>query len=93
MSTPTGNLMLNMVISFAQMERETIALRIRDNMLGLARTGRWLGGTTPLGYESVQLEYIDSTTGKVRYSHKLEYIPEEEVLYHTLVNNILKKVH
>ena len=90
-STPTGNLMLNMVMSFAQMERETIALRIRDNMLGLARTGRWLGGTTPLGYESVQLEHTDSMTGKVRYSHKLKYIPEEEIIYHTLVNKYFEK--
>ena len=32
---------------FAQLERETIAQRVRDNMCLLARTGRWLGGTTP----------------------------------------------
>ena len=83
--------MLNMSIVFAQMERSTITSRIRDNMLGLAQTGRWLGGTTPLGYESVQLEHIDRITGKVRYSHKLEYIPEEEVLYHTLVNKYFEK--
>lgn len=90
-STPTGNLMLNMVMSFAQMERETIALRIRDNMLGLAQTGRWLGGTTPLGYQSIQLEHTDSITGKIHYSHKLEDIPEEEIIYHTLVNKYLEK--
>ena len=35
---------------FAQMERETIAERIRDNMHELAKTGRWLGGKlTPVG--------------------------------------------
>ena len=61
-SSPLGEAMLNMSIVFAQMERSTITARIRDNMLGLARTGRWLGGTTPLGYESVQLEHIDSMT-------------------------------
>ena len=90
-SSPLGEAMLNMSIVFAQMERSTITSRIRDNMLGLAKTGRWLGGTTPLGYESVQLEHIDRITGKVRYSHKLEYIPEEEVLYHTLVNKYFEK--
>lgn len=32
---------------FAQLERETIAERIKDNMYELAKTGRWLGGTPP----------------------------------------------
>ena len=35
---------------FSQLERETIAERIRDNMHELAKTGRWLGGTTPVSY-------------------------------------------
>ncbi len=35
---------------FSQLERETIAERIRDNMHELSKTGRWLGGTTPTGY-------------------------------------------
>lgn len=90
-SSPLGEAMLNMSIVFAQMERTTITTRIRDNMLGLARTGRWLGGTTPLGYQSIQLEHTDSVTGKVRYSHKLDEIPEEELLYHTLVNKYFEK--
>lgn len=90
-SSPLGEAMLNMSIVFAQMERSTITSRIRDNMLGLAQTGRWLGGTTPLGYQSIQLEHTDSMTGKIRYSHKLEDIPEEEIIYHTLVNKYLEK--
>lgn len=90
-SSPLGEAMLNMSIVFAQMERSTITSRIRDNMLGLAQTGRWLGGTTPLGYQSIQLEHTDSITGKIRYSHKLEDIPEEEIIYHTLINKYLEK--
>jgi site-specific DNA recombinase len=49
-STPMGRAMINMTAAFAQMERETIAERIRDNMIFLAKTGRWLGGPAPTGF-------------------------------------------
>lgn len=49
-SKPMGKAMMYIASVFAQLERETIAERVRDNMLMLARTGRWLGGTTPTGY-------------------------------------------
>ncbi len=45
---------------FAQLERETIGERVRDNMLELAKSGRWLGGQTPLGYESKKISYLDA---------------------------------
>ncbi|OON99287.1 MAG: hypothetical protein ATN35_13530 [Epulopiscium sp. Nele67-Bin004] len=51
-STPLGRAMLNISTVFAQLERETITERITDNMIKLARTGRWLGGTTPTGFSS-----------------------------------------
>ena len=44
-----GRTMMNIASVFAQFERETIAERIRDNMLELAKDGRWLGGNTPTG--------------------------------------------
>ena len=44
---------------FAQLEREVIAERIRDNMIELAKTGRWLGGPTPTGYGSKRIEMVD----------------------------------
>ena len=37
-------------VVFAQMERETIAARVTDNMLGLAKKGYWTGGNPPVGY-------------------------------------------
>ena len=43
-STPMGRAMIYIASVFAQLERETIAERVRDNMLQLARTARWLGG-------------------------------------------------
>ena len=46
-TSPMGVAMMMLSSIFAQLERDTIAERIRDNMLELAKTGRWLGGTTP----------------------------------------------
>lgn len=51
-STPMGRAMMFISSVFAQLERETIAERIKDNMYELARTGRWLGGKTPHGFSS-----------------------------------------
>ncbi len=55
-TTPIGKAMLYFSGVLAQMEREQIAERVRDNMIMLARSGHWLGGNTPLGYSSVKVE-------------------------------------
>lgn len=52
-STPIGKSMMYIASVFAQLERETIAERLRDNISKLARTGRWLGGVSPTGFESI----------------------------------------
>ncbi len=49
-STPMGRAVMYIASVFSQLERETIAERIRDNLRGLAKTGRWLGGITPTGF-------------------------------------------
>ncbi len=74
--TPTGRAMMFMISVFAQLERDTIAERIRDNMLELAKTGRWLGGTTPTGFKSQQIENV-TIDGKKRRLYKLSPINEE----------------
>ena len=58
-TTPMGRAMINIASTFAQLERETIAERVRDNMIGLAKTGRWLGGQSPLGFFPEKFTYID----------------------------------
>lgn len=65
-SSPLGRAMMYIASIFSQLERETIAERIRDNMLELAKTGRWLGGVTPIGYtsESVSAVTVDGRTKK-----------------------------
>lgn len=50
-STPTGKAMLYIVMIFAQLERETIAERVRDNYYSRGKTGVWLGGVSPFGYD------------------------------------------
>ncbi len=49
---PVGRLTLNMLMSFAEFEREMIADRIRDKVAGARRKGKWTGGVTSLGYTS-----------------------------------------
>ena len=50
-STSMGRLMLHILLSFAQFEREMIAERTRDKMSAARRKGKWVGGTPILGYD------------------------------------------
>ncbi|MBK1813390.1 recombinase family protein [Clostridium sp. YIM B02505] len=59
-TTPMGRAMIYIASVFAQLERETIAERVRDNMLQLAKSGRWLGGQEPFGFSAKRVTYIDS---------------------------------
>ena len=54
-TTPMGRAMMQIAAVFAQLERETIAERVQDNMLMLSYTGRWLGGKTPFGFSSERI--------------------------------------
>ena len=55
-NTPIGKAMMFITATFAQMERETTAARVTDNLSGLARKGFWTGGKAPQGYV---LEHIE----------------------------------
>ena len=50
-TTSMGRLTLNMLLSFAQFEREVTGERIRDKIAASKRKGMWMGGFVPLGYE------------------------------------------
>lgn len=49
-TTSMGRLTLNVLLSFAQFEREVTAERIRDKIAASRKKGMWMGGTVPLGY-------------------------------------------
>lgn len=89
-TSPTGRAMMLMTSVFAQLERETIAERIRDNMYELAKTGRWLGGNTPTGYQSVETIGSITVDGKTRKAHKLECIHQESELVKAIFSKFLE---
>src|SRR5436309_10087257 len=62
-TTSMGRLTLNVLLSFAQFEREVTGERIRDKIAASKKRGMWMGGVSPLGYEC--------------RDHKLSVIPGE----------------
>jgi site-specific DNA recombinase len=57
-ATSMGRLMLNVLLSFAQFEREVTGERIRDKIAASKRKGLWMGGRPPLGYDVVQRRLV-----------------------------------
>src|SRR5205809_1435850 len=51
-SSSMGRLTLNVLLSFAQFERELIGERVRDKIAASKKKGMWMGGTVPLGYDA-----------------------------------------
>ena len=88
-NSPMGRAMMYIASVFSQLERETIAERIRDNMHELAKSGRWLGGTTPTGFGSEQVQRL-TVDGKVRKSCKLKIISEEAELIRLIYAKFLE---
>ncbi len=72
-----GRLTLNMLMSFAEFEREMIAERTRDKIAAARRKGKWTGGVAPLGYriEASKLVVVEPEAHVVR---------EVFALYHEL---------
>lgn len=66
----------------AEFERDTLTERITDNMMELAKDGRWLGGNTPMGF-TAQRVTTGSGKGKSAYSY-LVSIPEEKKMVQRL---------
>ena len=57
-TTSMGRLTLNVLLSFAQFEREVIGERVRDKIAASKRKGIWVGGPVPLGYVSVNKKLV-----------------------------------
>ena len=68
-TTSMGRLTLNVLLSFAQFEREVTGERIRDKISASKRKGMWMGGTVPVGYDAVIAGWW-STRPKPRSSKK-----------------------
>lgn len=88
-TVPMGKAMMYISSIFSQLERETIAERIRDNLMELAKTGRWLGGITPTGYKSVEVESI-GINGRTKKAHKLEIVDSEAEIIRLIYDKFLE---
>ena len=72
-TTSMGRLTLNMLLSFAQFEREVTAERIRDKIAASKAKGMWMGGTPPLGYcpDARSLAIVDDHAELIRHIYHL----------------------
>ena len=57
-TTSMGRLTLNVLLSFAQFEREVTGERIRDKIAASKRKGMWMGGPVPLGYDVIDRKLV-----------------------------------
>src|ERR1700710_2935018 len=75
-TTSMGRLTLNVLLSFAQFEREVIGERIRDKIAASKKKGIWMGGFVPLGYRAVARHLViygsEAATVKLIFERYLE---------------------
>ena len=71
-TTSMGRLTLNVLLSFAQFEREVTSERIRDKIAASKRKGLWVGGPLPLGYEMKdgKVTVIEEEADRVRLIYR-----------------------
>ena len=74
-TTSMGRLTLNVLLSFAQFEREVTGERIRDKIAASKKKGMWMGGTVPLGYDVKDRKLVvnesEAETVRLIYRHYL----------------------
>lgn len=84
--TPMGRAMINIVMTFAQLERETIVERVTDNYYFRANNGYWAGGYAPYGYK---IKHIIGQDGK---KHSvLEVDPEKSKIVREIFDMYINK--
>ena len=71
-STSMGKLTLNMLLSFAQFEREVASERVRDKIRASKAKGLWMGGNPPLGYDVVNKKLVPNETEAANVRHLFE---------------------
>ena len=75
-TTSMGRLTLNILLSFAQYEREIIGERIRDKVAASKARGMWMGGKVPLGYDVVARKLIINEAEAPRVRRVFEFFAE-----------------
>lgn len=76
-TTSMGRLTLNILLSFAQFEREVTGERIRDKFAASKKKGMWMGGCVPIGYKlanrKLEIDPVHSKTVKLIFEKYLEF--------------------
>ena len=68
-TTSMGRLTLNVLLSFAQFEREVTGERIRDKIAASKRKGMWMGGPVPLGYDVIDRKLVVNEAEAAQVRH------------------------
>lgn len=80
-STPIGRAMLYIVMSFAQLERETIAERIKDNYYARLQNGSWVGGPAPYGFTISKEKSNGKMVSILKQTEEIEIIKKIYQIY------------
>lgn len=75
-STSMGKLTLNMLLSFAQFEREVSSERVRDKIRASKAKGLWMGGNPPLGYDVIDKKLVPNAVEATNVRKLFEKYPE-----------------
>ncbi len=92
-STPSGRLLRNIMLTFAQFERELASERTKDKMLQRAQKGMWNGGTVPFGYKTENKRLIiDEKSAKIIQDIYENYVLSRSIskIYDELKDNGIK---
>ena len=74
-----GRLTLNILLSFAQFEREVIGERIRDKFAASRRKGMWMGGFVPLGYDVKDRKLVVNEAEAATVRHDLRAVRQDRL--------------
>ena len=74
-TTSMGRLTLNVLLSFAQFERELASERVRDKVAASRKKGKWTGGTVPLGYDAKDKKLVINKTEAADRPHHFQAVP------------------
>jgi DNA invertase Pin-like site-specific DNA recombinase len=85
-TTSMGRLTLNILLSFAQFERELSSERVRDKVAASRRKGKWTGGTVPLGYDArdkkLIVNKVEAATVRLIFEGYLEHHSFSKLIAH-----------
>ena len=94
-TTSMGRLTLNVLLSFAQFEREVTGERIRDKIAASKKKGMWMGGTVPLGYTAQDRELVvnedEATTVRTIFTEFLRVCGVHRLQDWLCANNITNR--